>query len=109
MYKKKKITYPPCISEDSISSCEYNPFVDKVVVARPMSYYLNGGVDLDGVSTRKPLPDAFDDAESIASGDVNVFTDPTVSRLDLMDMASTMASESESRALKDGAKEPNSD
>lgn len=109
MYKKKKITYPPCFSEDSVSPCEYNPFVDKVVVARPMSYYLNGGVDLDGVSTRKPLPDAFDDAESIASGDVNVFTDPTVGKLDLMDMASTMASESESRALKDGAKEPNFD
>lgn len=109
MYKKKKITYPACISEDSISPCEYNPFVDKVVVAHPMSYYLNGGVDLDGVSTRKPLPDAFDDAESIASGDVNIFTDPTVGKLDLMDMASTMASESESRALKDGAKEPNSD
>lgn len=109
MYKKKKITYPPCFSEDSFSSCEYNPFVDKVVVARPMSYYLNGGVDLDGVSTRKPLPDAFDDAKSIASGDVDIFTDPTVGKLDLMDMASTMASESESRALKDGAKEPNSD
>ena len=74
-----------------------------------MSYYLNGGVDLDGVSTRKPLPDAFDDAESIASGDVDIFTDPTVGKLDLMDMASAMASESESRALKDGAKEPNSD
>lgn len=109
MYKKKIITYPPCFSEDSFSSCEYNPFVDKVVVAHPMSYYLNGGVDLDGVSTRKPLPDAFDDAESIASGDVDIFTDPTVGKLDLMDMASTMASESESRALKDGAKEPNFD
>lgn len=109
MYKKKKITYPPCFSEDSFSSCEYNPFVDKVVVARPMSYYLNGGVDLDGISTRKPLPNAFDDAESVASGDVDVFTDPTVSRLDLMDMASTMASESQARALKDGANQPNSD
>ena len=109
MYKKNKITYPPCFSEDSSLPCEYNPFVDKVVVARPMSYYLNGGVDLDGVSTRKPLPDAFDDAESVASGDVNIFTDPTVGKLDLMDMASTMAFESESRALKDGAKEPNSD
>lgn len=83
--------------------------MDKVVVAHPMSYYLNGGVDLDGISTRKPLPDAFDDAESIASGDINVFTDPTVGKLDLMDMASTMAYESESRALKDGAQEPNSD
>lgn len=109
MYKKKKITYPACFSEETNSLREYNPFVDKVVIARPMSYYLNGGVDLDGVSTRKPLPDAFDDAESIASGDINVFTDPTVGKLDLMDMASTMASESESRALKDGAKEPNSD
>lgn len=109
MYKKKKITYPPCFSEDSPSSCEYNPFIDKVVVARPMSYYLNGGVDLDGISTRKPLPDAFDDSESIASGDVDIFTDPTVGKLDLMDMASTMAFESESRALKDGVGEPNSD
>lgn len=109
MYKKKKIAYPPCFSEDSSSSCEYNPFVDKVVVARPMSYYLNGGVDLDGISTRKSLPNAFDDSESIASGDVDIFTDPTVGKLDLMDMASTMASESESRALKEGAREPNSD
>lgn len=109
MYKKKKITYSLCFSEDSFSSCEYNPFVDKVVVAHPMSYYVNGGVDLQGISTRKPLPAAFDDAESIASGDVNVFTDPTVGKLDLMDMASTMASESQSRALKDGAREPNSD
>lgn len=109
MYKKKNISYPPCFSEDSSSPCEYNPFVDKVVVARPMSYYLNGGVDLDGISTRKPLPNAFDDAESIASGDVDIFTDPTVGKLDLMDMASTMASESESRALKNGAHEPNFD
>lgn len=109
MYKKKKITYPSCFSDNPSESLDFNPFVDKVVVARPMSYYLNGGVDLDGVSTRKSLPNAFDDAESIASGDVDIFTDPTVGKLDLMDMASTMASESESRALKDGAKEPNSD
>lgn len=109
MYKKRKITCPPCVSEVSSDSREFNPFVNKIVIARPMSYYLNGGVDLDGISTRKPLPAAFDDAESIASGEVNVFTDPTVSRLDLMDMVSTMASESEARALKDAAKEPNAD
>lgn len=109
MYKKKKITCPSCFSDNTSESLDFNPFVDKVAVAHPMSYYLNGGVDLDGISTRKPLPDAFDDAESIASGDVDVFTDPTVSRLDLMDMASTMASESQARALKDGAGEPNSD
>ncbi len=109
MYKKKKITCSSCFSDNPSESLDFNPFVDKVTVARPMSYYLNGGVDLDGISTRKPLPDAFDDAESIASGDVDVFTDPTVGKLDLMDMASTMASESQARALKDGAKEPNSD
>jgi hypothetical protein len=74
-----------------------------------LSYYIDGGVDLDGISNRKPLPAAFDDAESIASGDVNVFTDATVSKLDLMDMASVVASESQARALKDGANEPNSD
>ena len=109
MYKKKKITCSSCFSDNPSESLDFNPFVDKVTVARPMSYYLNGGVDLDGISTRKPLPDAFDDAESIAFGDVDVFTDPTVGKLDLMDMASTMASESQARALKDGAKEPNSD
>lgn len=109
MYKKKKITCSSCFSDNPSESLDFNPFVDKVAIARPMSYYLNGGVDLDGISTRKPLPDAFDDAESIASGDVNVFTDLTVGKLDLMDMASTMASESQARALKDGAKESNSD
>lgn len=109
MYKKKKITCSSCFSDNPSESLDFNPFVDKVAVARPMSYYLNGGVDLDGISTRKPLPDAFDDAESIASGDVNVFTDLTVGKLDLMDMASTMASESQARALKDGARETNFD
>lgn len=109
MYKKKRITCSSCFSDSPSESLDFNPFVDKVAVARPMSYYLNGGVDLDGISTRKPLPDAFDDAESIASGDVNVFTDPTVGKLDLMDMASTMASESQARALKDGARETNFD
>lgn len=109
MYKKKKITCSSCFSDNPSESLDFNPFVDKVAVAHPMSYYLNGGVDLDGISTRKPLPDAFDDAESIASGDVNVFTDLTVGKLDLMDMASTMASESQARALKDGARETNFD
>lgn len=106
MYKKKSIV-SPCCSDSSFG--ELHPFADKVTIARPMSYYLNGGVDLAGVSTRKPLPAAFDDAESIASGEVNVFTDSTVGKLDLMDMASTMASESQVRALKDGANESNSD
>lgn len=106
MYKKKnlvsKIDFLDTVSD-------LNPFMDKIAIARPLSYYIEGGVDLDGISNRKPLPAAFDDAESIASGDVNVFTDATVSKLDLMDMASVVASESQARALKDGANEPNSD
>ena len=103
MYKKKRL------ANYGSASGEHSPFVDKVSIARPMSYYVKGGVDLDGVSTRPPLPAAFDDAASIASGDVDVFTDATVGKLDLMNMASVMASESASRALKDGANEPNSD
>lgn len=106
MYKKKNLV-SEIGSLDAVS--DLNPFTDKIVVARPLSYYVEGGVDLDGISNRKPLPAAFDDAESIASGDVNIFTDATVSKLDLMDMASVAASESRARALKDGANEPNSD
>lgn len=103
MYKKRVI-----VNIGSASGA-FNPFVERVSVAHPMSYYIEGGVDLDGVSTRKPLPAAFDDAESVASGDVDIFTDATISKLDLMDIASVAASESQARALKDGAKEPNSD
>lgn len=106
MYKKKnlvsKIDFWDAVSD-------LNPFTDKIAIAHPLSYYTEGGVDLDGISNRRPLPAAFDDAESIASGDVNIFTDATVSKLDLMDMASVVASESQARALKDGANEPNSD
>lgn len=106
MYKRKnlvsKIDFLDTVSD-------LNPFADKVAIAHPLSYYIGGGVDLDGVSTRKPLPAVFDDVESIASGDVNIFTDATVGKLDLMDMASATASESLARALKTGANEPNSD
>lgn len=103
MYKKR------LIETSGFAEGEFTPFVDRVVIARPMSYYVKGGVDLDGISRRKSLPPAFDDSEAIVSGEVDVFTDPTLGKLDLMDMASTMASESQARALKDGAGEPNSD
>ena len=103
MYKKR------VIANIGFAFGAFNPFVERVSVAHPMSYYIEGGVDLDGVSTRKPLPAAFDDAESIASGDVDIFTDAKISKLDLMDVASVAASESQARALKDGAGEPNSD
>lgn len=103
MYTKRTLVNHGSIEHDC------NPFVERVSVARPVSYYVRGGVDLDGVSTRKPLPAAFDTSDAIAAGEVDVFTDATVSKLDLLDMASTMAAESEARALKDGAREPNSD
>lgn len=106
MYKKKNLV---SVIGLLCTVSDLNPFADKITVARPLSYYIKGGVDLDGVSNRKPLPAAFDDAESIASGDVNIFTDVTVSKLDLMDMASVAASESQARALKDGSNESNSD
>lgn len=103
MYKKKRL------ANFGTAVGEHSPFVDRISIARPISYYVKGGIDLDGVSDRPPLPVAFDDAEAVASGDVDIFTDATVSKLDLMDMASVMASESQARALKDGAGESNSD
>lgn len=103
MYKKKRL------ANFGSAAGEYSPFVDRISIARPISYYVKGGIDLDGVSDRPPLPAAFDDAEAVASGDVDIFTDATVSKLDLMDMASVMASESYARALKNGAGESNSD
>lgn len=106
MYKRKLLV-PRVNGLDA--GAEFNPFAERVSIAHPVSYYLNGGVDLDGISTRKPLPAAFDDAESIASGDVNIFTDATVGKLDLLDMASVAASESQARALTYGAAESNSD
>lgn len=101
MYKKR------VIANIGFASGSFNPFVERVSIAHPMSYYVAGGVDLDGVSTRKPLSAAFDDAESLASGSVDIFTDATVSKLDLMDAASVAASESQARALRDGANESN--
>lgn len=103
MYKKKRL------ANFGTAVGEHSPFVDRISIARPISYYVKGGIDLDGVSDRPPLPATFDDAEAVASGDVDIFTDATVSKLDLMDMASVMASESRARALKDGAGESDSD
>lgn len=106
MYKKIKLLPKASFVEESV---DFHPFTDRISIAHPISYYVQGGVDLDGVSTRRPLPPAFDAAESIAAGDIDIFTDTTVGKLDLMDMASVAASESQARALKDGANEPNSD
>ena len=79
----------------------YNPFCDDVRIARPMSYYVNGGVDVDGVSRRPPLPSHHDTPEEISSGTVDIASDPTVSRMDILDYASQLASDVESRSAED--------
>lgn len=75
-----------------------NPFADDVRIARPVSYFVNGGVDLSGVSNRPPVPGTYSDSESISDGIVDIATDPTISRLDILDYASTLSSKSESQA-----------
>lgn len=107
MYKKQ-----PLINIGRVVTKEYSPFVDRVSIARPMSYYVNGGVDLDGFSTRKPIEGHFDTPEDIASGDVDVASDPTVSRLDIAEFAfarSTSSGDSRAAAKFVDTPDDNSD
>lgn len=84
-------------------SCSSNPFCSDIRLHRPVSFYVRGGVDLQGQDNRPPLPSVADDAD--APGEVNLLTDATVDRLDLMDLAFVAASESERRALEKASKE----
>lgn len=95
MYRKKVL-----LGKCNCGSTFLNPFCDDIRVARPLSYYYDGGVDLDGVSDRPPLPAHFDDAESVADGVVDVSTDARVSKFDLLDYASHEATESAKRAAE---------
>lgn len=71
-------------------------------ICRPFSYYLKGGIDLDGVSNRPPLPATFSSAEQISANEIDMGCDPTVGRLDIVDYASARyASEQEKRAAED--------
>lgn len=82
MYRRKKTVF------SGSASGSFSPYVDdQVRIARPMSYYINGGVDLDGFSTRTPPEGHFDSPEDIASGDVDITSDPTASRLDIAEVA----------------------
>lgn len=92
MYKKKRI-----ISVGSAVGL-FNPFCKDVRIARPMSYYAQGGVDLNGVSERPPLPPVFDGVEDVASGDINVATDARIGKLDIIDMVSEIATETAARS-----------
>lgn len=83
MYKRKKL-----VNRGRSTSDSYAPCADSVRIARPLSYYVNGGVDLDGVSTRRPVEGHYDSAESLASDEVDLTSDPTVTRLDIAEYAS---------------------
>lgn len=95
MYKKRILV------NSGKASGSFNPFCDRVNIAHPVSYYVNGGVDLDGVSDRPPLPAHFDAKEDISSGDIDIATDPRVSRMDIADYASHVYSEVEAKAAED--------
>lgn len=84
MYKRRIISAP--VLSERLETLR--PFCPDRRIARPISYYIKGGVDLDGISDRPPLPDSFDSAEDIASDTVNIATNPRVSRLDILDYAS---------------------
>lgn len=80
-----------------------NPFCDCVRLARPLSYYVKGGVDTDGYADRVGPPEHYDtpDESGVLDGTVDASTDSRVSRLDIVDMASQMATESALRASKE--------
>lgn len=74
------------------------PFCDDDRIARSLSYYVSGGVDAG--AKRAPLPQHFDDAESLASGEIDVFTDPRLNRLDVVDIAQNTISDMQEELAK---------
>ena len=99
MYIRKKILFS-CVSPESHES-EIRPFCKDVRISRSLSYYLRGGLDLDGVMNRKPVGLTSDTSEDISSGSVDMFTDARVSRLDIASKASEYATDSIRRAAAD--------
>lgn len=96
MYKKRVL-----VGSTVCESTVLHPFCkDDSRIARPISYYVNGGVDVDGVSNRPPLPAHFDDAESVSEGVVDISTDSRVSKFDILDYASREATSSSKRAAE---------
>lgn len=79
----------------------FYPFCSETRIHRSQSFYARGGVDLRGSDPRKPLPSAPDDPEH--PGEVNLLTDATVDRLDLLDLATSLDHEADMRALEDSA------
>lgn len=95
MYPKKRL-----LNHGPASCGRFNPFCSETRIARPLSYFVRGGIDLDGVSSRPPLPSVSDSAEDVSSGDVDIATDARVSRLDILDYASQSFTDSEKRAAE---------
>ena len=83
MYPKKRL-----INSGRIASGSFAPCVDRQCVARRLSYYVKGGVDLEGISNRPPVEGHFDSPEDISSDTLDITSDPTVSKLDIAEYAS---------------------
>lgn len=83
MYPKKRL-----INFGRITSGSFAPCVDCQCVARRLSYYVKGGVDLEGISNRPPVEGHFDSPEDISSDTLDITSDPTVSKLDIAEYAS---------------------
>ena len=83
MYPKKRL-----INSGRIASGSFTPCVDRQCVARRLSYYVKGGVDLEGISNRPPVDGHFDSPEDISSDTLDITSDPTVSKLDIAEYAS---------------------
>lgn len=83
MYPKKRL-----INSGRIASGSFAPCVDRQCIARRLSYYIKGGVDLEGISNRPPVEGHFDSPEDISSDTLDITSDPTVSKLDIAEYAS---------------------
>ena len=103
MYPKKRL-----INSGRIASGSFTPCVDRQCVARRISYYIKGGVDLEGISNRPPIEGHFDSPEDISSDTLDITSDPTVSKLDISEYASMQyASAAAKRAAEKFADTPN--
>lgn len=83
MYPKKRL-----INSGRIVSGSFTPCSDRQCVARRLSYYVKGGVDLEGISNRPPVEGHFDSPADISSDTLDITSDPTVSKLDIAEYAS---------------------
>ena len=83
MYPKKRL-----INSGRIASGSFTPCVDRQCVARRLSYYVKGGVDLEGITNRPPVEGHFDSPEDISSDTLDITSDPTVSKLDIAEYVS---------------------